>query len=145
MLKLQKNLIYNNTATDGPGGGLMVTDITRAYTSCTTPGSQGMELPLSKCPVLDVLGAGGDGRIMQTRMGFNSSKPLNTAARGSYGDDLASAANSVVVLDPKLDEEITCVSAAPGGLITVDIALRDWLNKTVQLGVDATMVVKVTI
>ena len=149
-LSLDGNVIRDNTATDGPGGGLLITDFQHAFSMCSTSRESSTGLPqpqpLSQCTA--PLQSGTNGGAAGTA-GTGSSWASGNKAAGGYGNDLASAAvQMVVVVSGKqpASENLSAAegaSAAPGNPIDLTVTLIDWQGSVVSTGGDSNIVLQV--
>lgn len=147
------NTIARNRATDGVGGGLLVTNVPTAFTTCGGAGAR--FVPLEQC----WREAGG--------AAANGSSEAALAARGlPYGnradspgtDNLASTAARLVVTCVQ-DQDPTAAGSAPSGCrgsaggslvappgkaLQVDVAVQDWQGAGMAETSDASMLLQVS-
>ena len=173
LLRLVANRITGNNATSGIGGGLLVTNATLAFAQCgaaTTdaPGPAGGGVSLRKCWDR-VASAGGAGAGAGADALAVAGLPFGNDARDEDASDLASVVAKLVVTcaesltDAQYTGAQSCaggggagrggvqaglgpraqLAAPPGGVLRVNLAVRDWLGSDITSGFDASLVVQV--
>ena len=145
-----KNVITRNRATDGAGGGLLVTNTSTAFAECRGGEAPAAPLvPLQQCWA----GAGTAGPAALAARGL----PYGNQAKDPGTDDLASIAARLVVTcadGSRHDNSHDCrgseegrpqpaVEAPPGSTLRVVVEVQDWRGGRVLSGVDSAISLQV--
>lgn len=157
-----RNTITQNTAVDGVGGGLLITNISTAYTTCDGNSANGASSPpkqlmrLAQC--WDSASANDTASLAVRGL------PYNNSAGGMGADNLATVSSKLVaacIHQQGMDSQPTrvrvrsCVApstrngpvaavvVAPGTAIGIDITVEDWSGTRISAGPQSSMAIQV--